>query len=35
MKPAFKITLLAVAFFAYTAHWWFDTEGSLAAAALK
>ena len=23
---------LAFSFFAYTAHWWFDTEGSLAAA---
>ena len=32
MKPAFKIILLAFSFFAYTAHWWFDTEGSLAAA---
>jgi hypothetical protein len=23
---------LAFSFFAYTSHWWFDTEGSLAAA---
>ena len=23
---------MAFSFFAYTSHWWFDTEGSLAAA---
>ena len=32
MKPAFRIIPLAFSFFAYPAHWWFDTEGSLAAA---
>lgn len=32
MKPFLKILPMAFSFFAYSAHWWTDTEGSLAAA---
>ncbi|MBQ4389591.1 MAG: hypothetical protein II824_06440 [Bacteroidales bacterium] len=32
MKPFLKILPMAFSFFAYSAHWWTDTEGSLTAA---